>query len=303
MLYNIVIFASIQLKCNMKDKTLLVVGGTDGIGKEIALKAGSGNTVIIVGRSEAKGNVLLSKYPNWYFYPTDLSEMKNVTKLADKIGANHNEIDYFVHTADVLLDKRVETREGLEISIATNFYARVLLNHLLLTNFNFKPSRIMHIALAGAPFGHKTFVKDFPLAPEVNSAKGHMVGQVANDAYGLYMQRLLKNNTKVNILNPGMVDTNIRRNGELPTMMKWLMPIFSLMRPFIETKPHEYAEIPFSILEGRNEVANANVLISPKGGKAKASKVVSSIKNQTTVMRSTENQLSEIIKGEVQLIS
>lgn len=286
----------------MKDKTLLVVGGTDGIGKEIALKAGNDNTVIIVGRSEAKGNVLLSKYPNWYFYPTDLSEMKNVTELADKIGANHNEIDFIVHTADVLLNKRFETIEGLEISIAINFYARVLLNHLLLTNFNFKPSRIMHIALAGAPFGHKTFMTDFPLGKEVDSAKGHMVGQVANDAYGLYMQQTLSDEVKMNILNPGMVDTDIRRNGQLPSAMKLLMPIFYLIRPFIETKPNEYAKIPFTILKDQNEVANTNVLITPKGAKAKASKVVSSIENQNKVMQITADQLSDILKTKINLI-
>ncbi|MEM7484164.1 MAG: SDR family NAD(P)-dependent oxidoreductase [Bacteroidota bacterium] len=286
----------------MKNKTILVVGGTDGIGKEIALKAGSDNTVIIVGRSRDKGNKLLKEYPNWYFYPTDLSEMKNVVELAETIGTDHQKIDYFVHTADVLLDKRVETEEGLEISIAINFYARVLLNHLLLTKFHITPSRIMHIALAGAPFGQKTFMNDFPLAPEVSSSKGHMVGQVANDLYGLYLQRALANKINMNILNPGIVDTDIRRNGELPAMMKWLMPIFSLMRPFMETKPHEYAEIPFAILKGQNKVANTNVLISPKGRKAKVSKVVSNVQNQNTVMLSTENRLNNIINTKIDLI-
>ena len=286
----------------MKNKTILIVGGTDGIGKEIALKAGKDNNIIVVGRNKEKGNALITRFPKWCFYPADLSEMENTVQLVETIVTNHQIIDHVVHTADVLLDKRVETAEGLEISIATNFYSRVLLNHLLLNKFNFRPSRIVHIALAGAPFGHKTFMKDFPLSAKVNSAKGHMVGQLANDIYGLYMQRVLRNHTRVNILNPGMVDTDIRRKGELPTAMKLMMPLFSLVRPFMETKPHEYAEIPFAILEGRNEAANTSVLITQNGLKAKASKVVSSIENQNEVMRITGHQLSSIVKAKINLI-
>jgi len=279
----------------MNNKTILIVGGTDGIGKEIALKAGTNNKVILVGRSEEKGENLLKQYVNWSFYSVDLSEMKNVKQLADIIGTNHPKIDYIVHTADVLLDKRVETIEGLEISMAINFYARVLLNHLLLTKYDVEPSRIMHIALAGAPFGHKTFMANFPLSPDVSSSKGHMVGQVANDAYGLYLQGVLGDRTKVNILNSGMVNTDIRRNGELPFMMKLMTPLFMLMRPFIETKPNEYADIPFSILKGKNAIANSSVLISPKGGKAKVSEVVSNSGNQKTIMFETGKTLSEIL--------
>ncbi|MEL7123168.1 MAG: SDR family NAD(P)-dependent oxidoreductase [Bacteroidota bacterium] len=278
----------------MKSKTILIVGGTDGIGKAIAMKAGNENSVILVGRSIQKGKALLKQYSNWYFYPADISEMKNVVTLLEGISKNHSQIDYVVHTADVLLDKRVETKEGLELSVAVNIYARVLLNHLLLHKHGFKPTRIMHVALAGAPFGQKTFMDEFPIKEHVSSAKAHMIGQIANDVYGLFLQRKLNEEVKVNILNPGMVDTDIRRNGELPMMMKVLNPIFALLRPFIETKPNEYAEIPFSILKGKNEIAETHVLISAKGKSVKNSKVTSNIRNQEATMSSIEKKLRDL---------
>ncbi len=278
----------------MKNKTLLIVGGTDGIGKEIAIKAGNDNSVIIIGRSEEKGKRLLKKYPNWHFYPTDVSEMKNVVQLTDTISKNHSAIDFVVHTADILLDKRVDTKEGLEKSVAINIYSRVLINHLLLDKYGFKPSRIMHIALAGAPFGQKSFMKDFPIKKDVSSARAHMVGQIANDVYGLFLQQRLKNRVKVNILNPGMVDTDIRRNGELPLFMKLLSPIFALFRPFIETKPDKYADIPFSILMGENKIAQNEVLISSKGKSVKSSAVTSNEENQNIMIDSIEQTLSEL---------
>ncbi len=278
----------------MKNKILLIIGGTDGIGKEIAIKVGNDNSVIIVGRSKEKGKRLLEQYPNWHFYPTDISEMKNVVQLADTIAKNHATIDFFVHTADVLLDKRVNTKEGLEKSVAINIYARVLINHLLLDKHGFKPSRIMHIALAGVPFGQKSFMHDFPIKEGVSSAKAHMVGQIANDVYGLFLQRQLKNRVKVNILNPGMVDTNIRRNGELPFFMKLLSPIFAILRPFMETKPENYANIPFVILKGENKIAENEVLISSKGKSVKQSSVTSNEENQNRIIKSFEQKLSEL---------
>ncbi|MEL7123287.1 MAG: SDR family NAD(P)-dependent oxidoreductase [Bacteroidota bacterium] len=278
----------------MKNKMLLIIGGTDGIGKEIAIKAGNDNSVIIVGRSKKKGKRLLEQYPNWHFYPTDISEMKNVVQLANTIAKNHATIDFIVHSADVLLDKRVETNEGLEKSVAINIYSRVLINHLLLHKHGFHPSRIMHIALAGAPFGQKNFMNDFPIKGAMSSGKAHMVGQIANDVYGLFLQRQLKNRVKVNILNPGMVDTDIRRNGELPLFIKMLNPIFALLRPFIETKPNEYAEIPFSILKGENEIAENEVLISSKGKSVKPSSITSNQENQNIIMDRIEQRLNEL---------
>lgn len=159
----------------------------------------------------------------------------------------------------------------------------------------------MHIALAGAPFGQKSFMKDFPIKKEVSSGKAHMVGQIANDVYGLFLQRQLKNRVKVNILNPGMVDTNIRRNGELPLFIKILNPIFLLLRPFIETKPDEYANIPFSILKGDNKIAEQEVLISAKGKSVKPSKVTANEENQNTMMDSIEETLSELTSSVIDL--
>lgn len=285
----------------MKNKTLLIIGGTDGIGKAIAIKAGNENEVIIVGRSVEKGNTLMENYPNWHFYATDVSEMKNVVRLANTIAKNHTQIDFFVHTADVLLDKRVETSEGLEISVAINIYSRVLINHLLVHKYGFKPSRIMHIALAGAPFGQKSFMRDFPVGQNTSSAKAHMVGQIANDMYGLFLDRKLNTQLKINILNPGMVDTDIRRNGELPLFMKILSPIFSLFRPFIETKPDEYAAIPFSILNGENKIAENEVLISAKGKPVKKSDITSNQENQNIIMNSIEETLCDLTALEIDL--
>ena len=285
----------------MKNKTLLIVGGTDGIGKTIGLKAGNENKVIIVGRSAEKGEALVREFPNWEFYPKDMSEMRNVLSLAENLAQDHNHIDYIIHTADILLDKRVETKEGLEISVAINIYSRILLNHLLVKKYGFTPSRIMHIALAGAPFGQKSFMEDFPIKKEVSSTKAHMVGQIANDMYGLFLQRRLQDRVKVNILNPGMVDTDIRRNGELPVFMKVLSPIFDIMRPFIETAPEQYAEFPFSILQGKNSIAETNVLISPKGGIVKESNITSSERNQEKFIERVEYSLKELIDIDIDL--
>jgi len=61
--------------------------------------------------------------------------------------------------------KRLETTEGLEVSLATTYYGRFLLNHLLLNEVPvYQPARIIHITAAGFPPG-KNFRPNFRLLP------------------------------------------------------------------------------------------------------------------------------------------
>ncbi|MEM6843927.1 MAG: SDR family NAD(P)-dependent oxidoreductase [Bacteroidota bacterium] len=263
----------------MQEKNILIVGGTDGIGKAVALKMAELHySVTILGRNRTRGNSVLTllqqRNPKGqhFFIASDLSVMKNVVKAVDHIHQLGTSYDVILHTADVLKVAREETSEGLEVCIATNFYARLMMNdQLVLKNMN-KPQKLIHVAAAGFPPG-KNFRDKFPVATTASSFTGHGIGQIANDFYGFYAREILSDKEiQVNILNPGMVDTDIRRNGSFPKWFMWIEPVLNLLLKPLITSPEKYAQVVVDIVTDRNTKAKYSVLIDSKGKPKKPSR-------------------------------
>ena len=277
-------------------KTILIIGGTSGIGRAVAEQLVTDNQVIIVGRNADKGNQFVADFgTNAKFIQSDISLMTNVVKMIDQVKNSTSTLDFILHTTDILGTVRTDTSEGLEKSIATNYYSRFLANDSLLKTF--RPERIVHVAAADIPM-NKNFDQKFPVTPEVGGFTAHGRGQIANDFYGLKMSKILKSKgTKINILNPGSVDTDIRRNGNFSWLAKIL---FSLLKPlflFFTTTPNEYAKIVIDIIQNRNQAANEFVLISPKGKGIKGNQHAHDEKIQQYVYDTTKKQIEGILSG------
>ena len=249
----------------MKQKTALLVGATAGIGKETAhLLAQAGYQTIIVGRNQVAGETVAAELGG-QFIQADMSLMSQTRRVADAVRAQVQTLDVVVHTADVLAIKREETAEGFEKSLATNYLSRFLLNSLLHDLLrNGQQPRIVHVAAANMPL---TLTEaNFPLPATASSFRGHNVGQAANDYYGLaFAERYRAEGIRVNILNPGIVDTDIRRRGNGGPLLHGLMAVMEvLMRPVTQT-PADYARLVAAIATGEHQVANQSVLVDRKG--------------------------------------
>lgn len=212
----------------MQGKTVLVIGGTRGIGKETAEGlAKLGATVVIVGRNREVGDRALedirSKGGNAAFIAADMSLMSEVQRLAETFKTEYRRLDVLIHSADLLHIKREETAEGLEVCFALNYLSRFLLNNLLLDVLKFSaPARIIHIAAAGFP--GKLNLDHVPPRPGMSSFKGHNIGQQANDVFAVeFASRLEGTGVTINVMNPGMVATNIRRNMPDGKALMWIM--------------------------------------------------------------------------------
>ncbi|MEM9681487.1 MAG: SDR family NAD(P)-dependent oxidoreductase, partial [Bacteroidota bacterium] len=269
------------------DKTsFLIVGGTDGIGRALANILAEHNRVIILGRSQIKGQTFLDAFgDNVDFIQADVSIMSNVDNVCSKIIQSEKKLDFIIHTADVLQTARENTREGLEKSIAINLYSRVLFNELLLKKF--QPERIIHVAAAGFPM-NKNFNHKFPVKDTASGFSAHGYGQIANDFYGLWMSKKLKN-TKINILNPGIVDTDIRRNAKMGGFYKFMMPIMGFFMLRSPVSPETYAQVVLSIIKNQNDESNRFVLINKKGEGISGNKNINDVKMQQYVYESTIN--------------
>ena len=143
----------------LKDKIALVTGGTDGIGKQVALRlAQLGAQVIIVGRNPQKGAQTIADIQvtipnaNVIYHQADLSKMREVNRLADHLQTTYPKLDRLIHSAGVMLPRKTMTDEGLETVFAVQYFARYLLNTRLM-GYLPHTARVINISAGGTiPF-------------------------------------------------------------------------------------------------------------------------------------------------------
>lgn len=222
----------------------LILGGTRGIGRATAVRlAAGGRFVGIVGRDRDAGaevvRTITAQGGRGAFLQADLSSMHAVADLAGKARARLGKLSVLVHSADVLRRQRQDSGDGVEISFATNYLSRFLLNRLLLDDLvAAAPARIVHVAAAGFPGALDT--GDVPPPPRMSSFAGHSVGQRANDVYTVELARRLQGTgVSITTINPGSVDTDIRRNA--PDGGRVLAVMAAVSRPWT-TSAEVFAE-------------------------------------------------------------
>jgi NAD(P)-dependent dehydrogenase (short-subunit alcohol dehydrogenase family) len=244
----------------MKNKTAIVVGGTSGIGQGIAKRlVNSGFQLTVVGRNRTVGEGMV-KDLGVSFAPVDVSSLKELKDFALE-WRNHNEkLDLIVHSADVLRTKRENSVDGFELTFATNYLSRFFLNSLLLDKLKASSAAtILHIAATGFP--GKLDLDNVPPPATMSSFGGHNIGQRANDVYGLELsRRLKKDNIRVLIFNPGMVDTGIRQR--MDGVNFFAKAFVGVMEILVKAKPIEdFVAVVMARLENKD---SSSVLYGPK---------------------------------------
>lgn len=117
-------------------KTILITGGTDGIGKGIAthfLK--KGECVIVVGSSPAKGEKFyheakqLGAEERAIFLQANLSLVKENLRVIEEIKERFNSLDMVIFCAMKHNHTYVETQEGFEFTFALYYLSRYILSY------------------------------------------------------------------------------------------------------------------------------------------------------------------------------
>jgi len=138
----------------MLDKTILVTGSTDGIGKQTALDlARMGARVLIHGRDPEKVRLTYEEIAgrtgneNLAVYVADFASLAQVREMAARVLAEQPRLDVLVNNAGIFEPHRRLTADGVELTLQVNYLAPFLLTNLLLDLLKRSaPSRIVNVA-------------------------------------------------------------------------------------------------------------------------------------------------------------
>lgn len=205
---------------NLKGKTIVFTGGTDGMGRTAARKlVGMGAHLVILGRNEKKSLAVvdelnkISKEGSAKYIHCDLSDKRIIRKCADQILKEYSKIDILINCAGVGYNSRRLTDEGVEVTWAVNHIGPFLLSQLLLDLLKESgPARIVNLTSAGEKYGHIHF-DDIELKKNWTHWKAYGQAKLAMIMCTFKLAKLLEGtDVTVNTLNPGFIKTNLLRN-------------------------------------------------------------------------------------------
>ncbi|MFI9507387.1 SDR family NAD(P)-dependent oxidoreductase [Nocardia sp. NPDC052566] len=121
-------------------KTVVITGGTDGMGKALALTyLRRGDRVVVIGTNAGKGRALLETAAEFgadervEFIQADLSTIGENRRVIERIEAAHRVVDILVLAARYYRATRFVTADDLEANFALFYLSRYLFVHGLVT--------------------------------------------------------------------------------------------------------------------------------------------------------------------------
>ncbi|WP_219518338.1 SDR family NAD(P)-dependent oxidoreductase [Nonomuraea ceibae] len=199
-------------------QTVVITGGTDGLGKGLALHyLRQGAHVIAVGSTPEKGRALLAEAAalpagRAAFVRADLTSVAATRDLVNRLTGEHPVVDKLVLCAQRyrLFGGRAVTPEGFEHSFALAYLSRYVLSHGLHDALRAAPRPvIMNVGTPGVPLG-RIHWDDLQLARRYSGARATLQSFRANDLLGVaFGVRHAGGGVPYVGYNPGVVSTGM----------------------------------------------------------------------------------------------
>ena len=221
----------------MKCKTVVITGGTSGIG-EVAAEALAqiGARIILVARSKSRAEATLARLRRsgpgaaHSVYFADLTRLAEMKRVAAEIAHREPPIDVLINNAGALFGTRRLTEDGLEHTFALNhmsyFVVTEGLRERLLAS---GAARIVNTASA-AHQGATLDFDDLQSAKSFRAMRAYSCSKLCNILFTRELARRLHGTgVTVNCLHPGFVATRFAdESGGLISHLAWLAKFFAI---------------------------------------------------------------------------
>jgi retinol dehydrogenase-14 len=222
----------------MAGRTVVITGGTAGIGKATALGlAALGAHVAITGRDRKRAEAAAAEIRTAGrgqvdIFVADLSAQAEVRQLAAELIQRLPRIDVLINNAGGYWNTRHVTADGLERTFALNHLAPFLLTSLLLERLKQStPARVVTVSSNMQAFGRIDF-DDLQGERSYSGGRAYNQSKLANVLFTYELARRLPAGTiTANVLHPGVTSTAF--GAEDPATLQRLFVPF--MRPFMKS--------------------------------------------------------------------
>jgi NAD(P)-dependent dehydrogenase (short-subunit alcohol dehydrogenase family) len=221
----------------MRGRTVLVTGGTGGIGYQTArVLAQRGARVLITGRQAGPGEDaaaairLDSGHDQVSFLQADHATVGGNQRLADQVRAQVSRLDVLVNNVGGLYQTRWETTDGYEATLAMNFVGPFALTGELLPLLQASaPARCVNVVSAGFKMWKPDTFQDIQSTQRYVSGDVYAHTKLLNVLASLTLaRRLPAEQVTVNLVHPGMAWTQMTQS-----MTSQTIPAFRLAWPLL----------------------------------------------------------------------
>lgn len=224
---------------SIKDKQVIVTGGTSGIGRATAAAlARQGAHVTITSRSQADAEQTAAAISrdtggDVRGEALDLSSLASVRDFVARYTADHDRLDVLINNAGTMSGTRRTTEDGFEWTLGVNHLGPFLLTNLLTDLLTSSaPARVITVSSEnhrGAKNGLD--FDDLQMTKRYNSSKAYAASKLANILFTTELDsRLSSQGITARALHPGVVATNFGKNAESP---KWMGIVMTLLKPVL----------------------------------------------------------------------
>jgi NAD(P)-dependent dehydrogenase (short-subunit alcohol dehydrogenase family) len=221
----------------MRGKTVVITGGTSGIG-EVAAEtlAKKGARIILVARDKTRGDATLARLHNsapnvaHSIYFADLTRLAEMKRVAAQIADQERRIDVLINNAGALFASRRLTQDGFEFTFALNHMAYFVLTEGLRERLlASRPARIINTASAAHQDATLDFA-DLQSAKDFGAMKAYSRSKLCNILFTRELARRLHGTgVTANCLHPGFVATRFGdESGGAISRLFWLAKFFAI---------------------------------------------------------------------------
>jgi len=226
---------------NLNNKTVVISGATNGIGKAAAIELSRENPkLLFTYRNQRLADELLAEIkdisPSTQVQSVycDFSDQDSIKKCTNKINDLCANIDVLINNAGVVNTSYHETDEGIENTFAVNHLGYFLFTNLLLKKLKGDDeTRIVNVSSAAHSFVKEMQWEDINFKNNFGQGlKPYGQSKLANLLFTRYLSiKLSTENISVNAIHPGGVNTSLGSQNKA-----WYSkPLRLILRPFFRS--------------------------------------------------------------------
>jgi NAD(P)-dependent dehydrogenase (short-subunit alcohol dehydrogenase family) len=221
----------------MRGKTVVITGGTSGIGEVAAIElAKMGARIVLVARDQSRGNATLARLQDsapgiaHSVHLADLLRLAEMVRVASQIAEQESRIDVLINNAGALFATRRLTDDGLEYTFALNHMAYFVMTQGLRERLvASSPARVVNTASASHQGATLDF-DDLQLAKRFGPMKAYGQSKLCNILFTRELARRLRGTgVTANCLHPGFVATRFGdQSGGVVSHLAGLAKFFAI---------------------------------------------------------------------------